>query len=117
MSRFFQDLSIMIRANLWLVPVLGALVAALFYFVAPPPPMSATMSTGAESGSYHAFALRLQEELAREHFELKLVNSSGSRENAQRLLDKDSGINIARSEEHTSELQSRPHLVCRLLLE
>src|SRR5690554_7411191 len=25
--------------------------------------------------------------------------------------------NIMRSEEHTSELQSRPHLVCRLLLE
>src|SRR5215813_14877630 len=27
------------------------------------------------------------------------------------------GIYTARSEEHTSELQSRPHLVCRLLLE
>src|SRR5436305_14917378 len=27
------------------------------------------------------------------------------------------GNNPARSEEHTSELQSRPHLVCRLLLE
>src|SRR5690554_7410244 len=26
-------------------------------------------------------------------------------------------IRIVRSEEHTSELQSRPHLVCRLLLE
>src|SRR5690554_1136576 len=26
-------------------------------------------------------------------------------------------LNILRSEEHTSELQSRPHLVCRLLLE
>src|SRR5436305_14802777 len=25
--------------------------------------------------------------------------------------------NTSRSEEHTSELQSRPHLVCRLLLE
>src|SRR5690554_7113267 len=25
--------------------------------------------------------------------------------------------NLQRSEEHTSELQSRPHLVCRLLLE
>ncbi len=95
MSRFFQDLSIMIRANLWLVPVLGALVAALFYFVAPPPPMSATMSTGAAGGGYHAFALRLQEELAREHFELKLVESSGSVQNAERLLDKDSGINLA----------------------
>src|SRR5690554_1154699 len=28
-----------------------------------------------------------------------------------------SGVPILRSEEHTSELQSRPHLVCRLLLE
>src|SRR3989442_5934742 len=27
------------------------------------------------------------------------------------------GVGEARSEEHTSELQSRPHLVCRLLLE
>src|SRR5690554_7686961 len=27
------------------------------------------------------------------------------------------GIKLVRSEEHTSELQSRPHLVCRLLLE
>src|SRR3989442_10760984 len=29
----------------------------------------------------------------------------------------DSWPRTARSEEHTSELQSRPHLVCRLLLE
>src|SRR3989442_11663876 len=27
------------------------------------------------------------------------------------------GLLLRRSEEHTSELQSRPHLVCRLLLE
>src|SRR5690554_7418073 len=27
------------------------------------------------------------------------------------------GVQATRSEEHTSELQSRPHLVCRLLLE
>src|SRR3989442_4633471 len=32
-------------------------------------------------------------------------------------LDKDLYQLIDRSEEHTSELQSRPHLVCRLLLE
>src|SRR3989442_9918433 len=30
---------------------------------------------------------------------------------------RDAGIGQDRSEEHTSELQSRPHLVCRLLLE
>src|SRR5690554_6996901 len=29
----------------------------------------------------------------------------------------ENGPNQTRSEEHTSELQSRPHLVCRLLLE
>src|SRR3989442_3373173 len=32
-----------------------------------------------------------------------------------RVLEKEFGLD--RSEEHTSELQSRPHLVCRLLLE
>src|SRR5690554_7791732 len=33
------------------------------------------------------------------------------------LTDMETEVNILRSEEHTSELQSRPHLVCRLLLE
>src|SRR3989442_7971700 len=32
-------------------------------------------------------------------------------------LDESSRPGVERSEEHTSELQSRPHLVCRLLLE
>src|SRR2546429_5217164 len=33
------------------------------------------------------------------------------------LLRDDAGAYVVRSEEHTSELQSRLHLVCRLLLE
>src|SRR5690554_7245189 len=33
------------------------------------------------------------------------------------LIMSDPGLIMMRSEEHTSELQSRPHLVCRLLLE
>src|SRR5438552_5743428 len=33
------------------------------------------------------------------------------------FVDFDDGLNSARSEEHTSELQSPDHLVCRLLLE
>src|SRR2546422_10675145 len=45
------------------------------------------------------------EELQREHIRL-LLTLFGSPDN-----------DIARSEEHTSELQSRLHLVCRLLLE
>ncbi|HZJ94171.1 MAG TPA: TAXI family TRAP transporter solute-binding subunit [Thiopseudomonas sp.] len=95
MSRILQDLSIMLRANLWLVPILAALVASLFYFVAPPPPMHATMSTGSPSGAYHRFAEKLQAELSKEGFELKLINSSGTRENTERLLDKNSGVQLA----------------------
>src|SRR3989442_6421878 len=33
------------------------------------------------------------------------------------VLEKDERLTQHRSEEHTSELQSRPHLVCRLLLD
>src|SRR5436305_10038958 len=40
---------------------------------------------------------------------------------ARRILEAelktDPELRLSRSEEHTSELQSRPHLVCRLLLE
>src|SRR5690554_7637637 len=38
-------------------------------------------------------------------------------EGIKRIHVKDFCLNLVRSEEHTSELQSRPHLVCRLLLE
>lgn len=55
-KHLLKDLAILIRANLWLIPVIAALVAAVFYFVAPPPPMSATMATGAEGGGYAVFA-------------------------------------------------------------
>src|SRR5690554_5504073 len=46
-----------------------------------------------------------------------LFNNAESKEMAKYFKSKvDAGLMI-RSEEHTSELQSRPHLVCRLLLE
>src|SRR3989442_8329641 len=44
-----------------------------------------------------------------DHFDAFLLQS------LDRFL-KEKGVEV-RSEEHTSELQSRPHLVCRLLLE
>src|SRR3989442_11805563 len=42
------------------------------------------------------------------------IDTASSRQARARGVDPPRG---ARSEEHTSELQSRPHLVCRLLLE
>src|SRR3989442_7731363 len=40
----------------------------------------------------------------------------GETADAEQMVDRP-GDEAERSEEHTSELQSRPHLVCRLLLE
>jgi uncharacterized protein len=85
MRRILHDLKILILTNLWLVPVIAGLVGALFYFVAPPPPMHARMATGAEGGGYHAFAVRLQTELALHGFTLELVPSAGSQDNLGKL--------------------------------
>ena len=95
MPRVLNDLKIMLLANLWVVPVVAALVGAVFYFVAPPPPMSAVMATGAEGGAYRLFAERLREELAKQGFELELVPSKGSRDNLERLLAADGPVEIA----------------------
>src|SRR3712207_7927648 len=45
------------------------------------------------------------------------VSNEGARRVECCLFDVPDGANVARSEEHTSELQSRQYLVCRLLLE
>ncbi|MCU1719488.1 TAXI family TRAP transporter solute-binding subunit [Pseudomonas sp. 5P_3.1_Bac2] len=86
MRRILHDLKILILTNLWIVPVLAGLVGALFYFVAPPPPMHATMATGSANGGYHAFAKLLQAELKDQGFTLDLVESSGSQDNLNKLV-------------------------------
>ncbi|UTW09015.1 TAXI family TRAP transporter solute-binding subunit [Pseudomonas benzenivorans] len=95
MRRVLKDLKIVLLANLWIVPVVAGLVGALFYFVAPPPPMSATMATGAEGGGYRAFAEKLKAELAKQGFELTLQPSAGSRDNLQRLLTAEPQVQMA----------------------
>src|SRR3989442_7440100 len=50
-------------------------------------------------------------------YELMKCQSARRREGLERLWQESScRLTLHRSEEHTSELQSRPHLVCRLLL-
>src|SRR3989442_8803555 len=58
-------------------------------------------------------------EFARELVKLgwEIVSTGGTAEALRREQVPVIGIEDVRSEEHTSELQSRPHLVCRLLLE
>src|SRR5207249_11895822 len=56
------------------------------------------------------FLAALQEVLARR----KLLTSSSIRDIAQTISNREPSVELARSEEHTSELQSRFDLVCRL---
>src|SRR3989442_6137284 len=53
--------------------------------------------------------------------DMKVLNFEGTRDRNKGTIGRQlllrAGRGTARSEEHTSELQSRPHLVCRLLLE
>lgn len=65
-----------------------------YQFVQPAPPRSLVMTTGAEGGAYHAFALRYREILARNDIALELRPSSGSLENQQRLADENSGVDV-----------------------
>src|SRR5690554_8106228 len=67
--------------------------------------------------SYTADTLRqLRQELGAEA-PLVMVVGTDSFAGFDRWQDWQQIPELARSEEHTSELQSRPHLVCRLLLE
>lgn len=86
MRRILHDLKILIFTNLWIVPVVAGLIGALFYFVAPPPPMHARMATGSVTGGYHAFGERLQAELETHGFTLELVASEGSAANLTKLI-------------------------------
>jgi TRAP-type uncharacterized transport system substrate-binding protein len=52
------------------------------------------MTTGAEDGAYHRYALRYREVLAREGVELVLRPSSGAAENLQRLRSGDGGVEV-----------------------
>src|SRR2546422_6780370 len=50
-------------------------------------------------------------------FVAELIERVAFEAREDKRVDRRSGVSQRRSEEHTSELQSRLHLVCRLLLE
>src|SRR6266498_4555600 len=76
---------------------------------AEPAPMRLAI-VGLEHGHVHGFLDRLK---GRPDVQLAAIADPDS----SLLARYRDHYGLARSEEHTSELQSRPHLVCRLLLE
>src|SRR5436305_8143196 len=69
----------------------------------------------------HSFPTRRSSDLHQvavpDHRRHRRMGPAGQRPDPRHQDREVEGLGEIRSEEHTSELQSRPHLVCRLLLE
>ena len=66
-----------------LITAIGLVVA--YQFVEPAPPTRMTISTGSETGAYHAYARRYAALLAAKGITLEIRTSAGSYENLERL--------------------------------
>jgi TRAP transporter TAXI family solute receptor len=80
------------------IPLLFVLLAGFWaaaQFIKPAPPDTLVISTGSEGGAYERFAARYKTILARYDIELVERPSRGSAENFARLLDGDSGVDVA----------------------
>ncbi|MCK5647394.1 MAG: ABC transporter substrate-binding protein [Gammaproteobacteria bacterium] len=73
------------------LPVIAIVYAGFwgaYQFVSPAPPRNISISSGNIHGSYYAYAKRYQEDLALDGINLSVLESNGSRDNIERLLDK-----------------------------
>ena len=78
-----------------LIPILLLVFFGFFgayQFVSPAPPNKITLSAGNLHGTYYAVAKQYQEELSKDGIELTVLESTGSRENIERLLNKEADI-------------------------
>jgi len=86
------------RALLWYALALVVLLALLGWGLAkvapPPPPRQVVMSTGAEDGAYHRYALRYRQVLADRGLQLILRPSSGAQQNLERLRSGEGGVQV-----------------------
>ncbi len=73
-----------------LLTIVGFWVA--YQFVSPPPPKKIVITTGSDTGTYYKLAQQYRTALAKEGIVLEILNSSGSKENINRLLDKQADI-------------------------
>lgn len=103
LDRLLQSLSSISRVS-WrdlattVGPVLALAAVAVFlvvHFIAPPPPRALTISAGPVGSSFHNYAEKYRAVLARDGITLRVLTSTGSLENLDRLGDRHSGVDIA----------------------
>jgi TRAP transporter TAXI family solute receptor len=77
------------------IVLVGVAFWAASRFVQPAPPKRIVISTGAEGGAYHQWAMRYAEILKRDGVTLVVRTSNGSVENLQRLSDATGDVELA----------------------
>ncbi len=75
--------------------IIGGAFMIAFHFVRPAPPNKFVISTGYKTGAYHLFGEQYRQLLAKEKITVELRTSTGSVDNLKRLLDPDSGVDVA----------------------
>ena len=90
--RSFRDM-LRIFGPILLLAIAGFVVA--WQFVEPAPPRRLVMATSSPESAYQHFGLQYREILDRHDIELELVNTAGSVENLELLMDPDSDVDVA----------------------
>ncbi|MGQ7843607.1 TAXI family TRAP transporter solute-binding subunit [Granulosicoccus sp. 3-233] len=91
--------AVLIAAALWIS----------YQFIEPAPPDTLVMATGNREGAYHAFAMQLSEEFAKEGVTLQLRETAGSVENLA-LLEEDSDVKVAFLQSGIASAAEHPQL-------
>ena len=86
-----------LMGSLFLGVVVALLVAAAAVFVLGRPPHTFRIAAGAEGGMYEAFSQDLSAELARQGFDLQIIETAGSIDNAALLREQQADIGLIQS--------------------
>ncbi len=98
----------------FIIPALLVVLAVFliaYYVVQPAPPGTIVMTTGIEGRTYANFGERYKEILERSNVHLKLLNSSGSVENFNRLKDRTMEVDVGFVQGGTSSGTDAPNLL------
>jgi len=99
MPKIFKFTQFSLRDLIVTAGPMTVLVLALCYvayrLVDPSPPKQVTLATGQENSAYEEFGKKYAASLAKFGIKVTLLPSLGSQENLQRLMDPDSGVDIA----------------------
>jgi TRAP-type uncharacterized transport system substrate-binding protein len=90
----FQETKPRTKLWLWLTLVLltVAMLALSVRLTGPSPPRKIVLATGQEGGGYDSFGQQYQASLGKMGLQVELVNSNGSIDNLQRLLDGEADV-------------------------